>query len=81
MSSLAGRLASELGVAQAHRQLEDLKFVEEFECGGLPPTSVEREGGTRAGALPRESRRDSTRVGYTGGEVSSATYQQPRRGH
>jgi hypothetical protein len=43
-----------LGGAQAHRQLEDLQRVQEFERGGLAADNVERERGARAGALPRE---------------------------
>jgi hypothetical protein len=49
-----GQTGKRLGAAQAHRQLEDLQRVQEFECGGLAADDVEREGGTRAGALPRE---------------------------
>jgi hypothetical protein len=33
-----------------------LKCVEEFECGVLAADDIEREGGARAGALPREQR-------------------------
>jgi hypothetical protein len=33
-----GQTGKRLGAAQAHRQLEDLQRVQEFKCGGLPPT-------------------------------------------
>ena len=49
-----GQAGKRLGAAQAHRQLEDLQRVQEFECGGLAADDVERERGARAGALPRE---------------------------
>src|SRR5688572_23429652 len=40
----AGRQAGKrLGAAQAHRQLEDLQRVQEFECGGLAADDIERE--------------------------------------
>jgi hypothetical protein len=42
------------GAAQAHRQLEDLQCVQEFEGGGLAADNVERERRARAGALPRK---------------------------
>ena len=48
------RLARRLGAAEAHRQLEDLQRVQEFEYGSLAANDVERERGARAGALPRE---------------------------
>jgi hypothetical protein len=48
---LAGK---RLGPALAHRQLEYLQRVQEFECGGLAADNVERERGARAGALPLE---------------------------
>jgi hypothetical protein len=40
-----------LGPAQAHRQLEDLESVEEFEGGSLAIENVERESRACAGAL------------------------------
>jgi hypothetical protein len=43
-----------LGAAKAHRQLEDLRRVQEFERGGLAADNVERERGACAAALPRE---------------------------
>src|SRR5258708_5313073 len=43
-----------LGTAEAHRQLEDLQRIEEFECRSLAADDVERECGARAGALPLE---------------------------
>src|SRR6266853_1864838 len=49
-----GQAGKRLGAAQAHRQLEDLQRVQEFEGGGLAAGNVERERGARAGALPRE---------------------------
>ena len=49
-----GQAGKRLGAAQAHRQLEDLQRVQEFEGGGLAADDVERERGARAGALPRE---------------------------
>ena len=54
MRHAGGQAGKRLGAAQAHRQLEDLQRVKEFECGGLAADDVEREGGSRAGALPRE---------------------------
>src|SRR6266852_5387307 len=38
-----GQAGERLGTAQAHRQLEDLQRVQEFECGGLATDNVERE--------------------------------------
>lgn len=49
-----GQAGKRLGAAQAHRQLEDLQRVQEFEGGGLAADNVERECGACAGALPRE---------------------------
>ena len=49
-----GQAGKRFGAAQAHRQLEDLQRVQEFECGGLAADDVERERGARAGALPCE---------------------------
>src|SRR3954447_22999565 len=49
-----GQAGKRLGAAQAHRQLEDLQRVQEFEGGGLAADNVERERGARASALPRE---------------------------
>ena len=43
-----------LGAAEAHRQLEDLQAVQEFECGGLAANNVERERRACPRALPRE---------------------------
>ena len=43
-----------LGAAQAHRQLEDLQRVQEFESGGLAADNVERERGACAAALAGE---------------------------
>src|ERR1700674_2487011 len=43
-----GQAGKRLGAAQAHRQLEDLQRVQEFECGGLAADNVERERGARA---------------------------------
>ena len=51
---LAGRLASDSVPPRAHRQLDDLQRVQEFECGGLAADNVEGERGASAGALPRE---------------------------
>src|SRR6202011_4585670 len=49
-----GQAGKRFGSAQAHRQLEDLQRVQEFECGGLAADNVEGERGASAGALPRE---------------------------
>ncbi len=54
MGHACGQAGKRLGAAQAHRQLEDLQRVQEFEGGGLASGNVERERGARAGALPRE---------------------------
>src|SRR4030081_341780 len=54
VSHACGQASKRLGAAQAHRQLEDLQRVQEFECGGLTSDNVERERGARAGALPRK---------------------------
>ena len=54
MGHACGQAGKRLGPAQAHRQLEDLQRVQEFESGGLAADNVERERGACAGALPRE---------------------------
>src|SRR5882724_8099056 len=54
VSHACGQAGKRLGAAQAHRQLEDLQRVQEFERGGLTADNVERERGARAAALPRE---------------------------
>ena len=51
-----GQAGKRLGAAEAHRQLEDLQRVQEFEGGGLAADNVERERGARAGALPLEQK-------------------------
>jgi hypothetical protein len=51
---LAGRLASDSVPPKLTDQLEYLQRVEEFKCRGLAADDVERERGTRAGALPLE---------------------------
>ena len=47
-----GQAGKRLGAAQAHRQLEDLQRVEEFECDVFVRHC--RRPGARAGALSRE---------------------------
>jgi hypothetical protein len=58
------------GTAQAHRELEYLQRVEEFECCGLAADNLEGERGARAGApsLEQIAGRESFRplVGFAG---------------
>src|SRR5207302_11032919 len=49
-----GQAGKRPGAAQAHRELEDLQRVQEFERSGLAADNVERERGAGADALSRE---------------------------
>ena len=57
-----GQAGKRLGAAQAHRQLEDLQRVQEFERRGLAADNVERKRGASAGALPREQTAGPPRI-------------------
>src|ERR1700754_4537020 len=54
MGHARGQAGKRFGATQAHRQLEDLKRVQEFVGGGLATDNVERERRARTAALPCE---------------------------
>jgi hypothetical protein len=71
-----------LGAALAHRQLEYLQRVEEFECRSLAADDVEGERGARAGALPLEQTAGRRVLGAQGSEpwqLCSGRVGSPRR--